>query len=100
MAISNIIPFFGIFIALHPYKANIVPSESNVNPKNVILIFPDSQRQQDPLYAVWKERKQRWYITKAEEKEENKIDIRNAIEVLSSTEFVKALESGRYFLSR
>ena len=100
MVISNIIPFLGIFIGLHPYKANIVPSESNVNPKNVILIFPDSQRQKDPLYAVWKERKQRWYITKAEEKEENKIDVRNAIEVLSSTEFVKALESGRYFLSR
>ena len=100
MVISNIIPCFGIFIALHPYKANIVLSESNMNPKNAILIFPDSQRQQDPLYAIWKERKQRWYITKAEEKEENKIDVRNAIEVLSSTEFVKALESGRYFLSR
>jgi hypothetical protein len=68
--------------------------DSSRNPKNVILIFPDKERHQDPLYAVWKERKQRWYITK----EEDKTDISNAKEVLTAAEFVKALESGRYFL--
>lgn len=69
-----------------------------LNSKNAILIFPDKEKQQEPLYAIWKERKQRWYITKVEEGESDKIDFRNTKEVLSPTEFVKALESGRYFL--
>ena len=59
------------------------------------MIFPDKEKRQEPVYAIWKERKQRWFITKAEDK----TDIRNAKEVLSATEFVSALESGRYFLS-
>jgi hypothetical protein len=76
---------------------------STLNSKNAILIFPDKEKQQEPLYAIWKERKQRWYITKVEEGEPDKIDLRNTNlrntkEVLSPTEFVKALESGRYFL--
>jgi hypothetical protein len=58
------------------------------------MIFPDKEKRQEPVYAIWKERKQRWFITKAEDK----TDIRNAKEVLSATEFVSALESGRYFL--
>ena len=71
---------------------------SALNSKNAILIFPDKEKQKEPLYAIWKERKQRWYITKIEEGEPNEIDLRNTKEVLSPTEFVKALESGRYFL--
>jgi hypothetical protein len=58
------------------------------------MIFPDKEKRQEPVYAIWKERKQRWFITKAEDK----TDIRNAKEVLSATEFVSALESGCYFL--
>jgi hypothetical protein len=78
-------------------------SNNNLVPERVILIFPDSERQQAPLYAVWNKRNKKWYIiTKSEEKEEeeDKINIRNAKEVLSPTEFVNALESGRYFLPR
>ena len=71
---------------------------STLNSKNAILIFPDKEKPQEPLYAIWKERKQKWYITKVEEGERDKIDVRNTKEVLSPTEFVKALESGRYFL--
>jgi hypothetical protein len=69
-----------------------------LNSKNAILIFPDKEKQQEPLYAIWKERKQRWYIIKVEEGEPDRIDLRNTKEVLSPTEFVKAVESGRYFL--
>ena len=71
---------------------------STLNSKNAILIFPDKEKQQEPLYAIWKERKKRWYITKVEEGEPDRIDLRNTKEVLSPTEFVKAVESGRYFL--
>jgi hypothetical protein len=71
--------------------------ESSQNSNKVIMIFPDKEKQQEPLYAIWKERKQRWYIIKSEDETDIK---RNAKEVLSATEFVKALESGRYFLPR
>jgi hypothetical protein len=66
------------------------------NPKNIILIFPDKEKQhQKPLYAMWKEKKQRWYIVKTEYDDE--IDIKNAKEILTAAEFVKAIETGRYF---
>lgn len=45
---------------------------SALNSKNAILIFPDKEKQKEPLYAIWKERKQRWYITKIEEGEQMK----------------------------
>jgi hypothetical protein len=73
---------------------NIWFDESGLNSNNVIMIFPDKEKRQEPMYAIWKERKQRWFITKAEDK----TDIRNAKEVLLATDFVSALESGRYFL--
>jgi ABC-type dipeptide/oligopeptide/nickel transport system ATPase component len=88
------IPFFGIFIILYPNKVNIMFHDSTLNSNKVIMIFQDKEKQREPLCAIWKERKQRWYITKVED--ENETDIRNAKEVLSATEFVKALESGRY----
>jgi hypothetical protein len=64
------------------------------NLKNIIMIFTDKEKQEEPLYAIWKQRKQRWYITKREHAD----NLTNTEEVLSATEFAKALESGRYFL--
>jgi hypothetical protein len=69
-------------------------SDHGFNLKNIIMIFADKENRQEPLYAIWKQGKQRWYIMKREHGN----NIRNAQEVLSATEFVKALESGRYFL--
>jgi uncharacterized protein with ParB-like and HNH nuclease domain len=69
-------------------------SDHGSNLKNIIMIFADKEKRQEPLYAIWKQRKQRWYITKREHGN----NIRNVEAVLSATEFVKALESERYFL--
>ena len=73
-------------------------NDSSRNPKNVILIFPDKEKQQQkPLHAIWKEKKQRWNIVKTKDDDDDKIDIKNAKEVLTAAEFVKAIETERYF---
>lgn len=93
-------PFFRNIYNIVSKKGKYYVWWTNLDSNRVIVIFPDKERRREPLYAIWNERKQRWYITKAKAKPEpeDRVYIRNVKEVLSARQFVNALESGRYFL--
>jgi hypothetical protein len=93
-------PFFRNIYNIVSKKGKYYIWWTKLDSNKVIVIFPDKERRREPLYAIWNERKQRWYTTKAKAKPEpeDRVYMRNVKEVLSAREFVNALESGRYFL--